>query len=133
MAPETCPNCGVDVPSKAKACPGCGACEATGWSEEAGTGGLGLPDDSFDYGEYVQKEFGERKIVPRAAIVNLSQDTVRSTYDSPGFGRSPRENLSSRETIPAKVRIAIPRGIRWYWYVVAIALVAALLRFLFRF
>ncbi len=89
MAPETCPNCGVDVPVKAKACPECGACEATGWSEEAGTDGLGLPDDSFDYGEYVQKEFGERKIVPR--------------------------------------------GIRWYWYVVAIALVAALLRFLFRF
>ncbi len=31
----TCPNCGADVPIKAKACPECGSDEDTGWSEEA--------------------------------------------------------------------------------------------------
>jgi hypothetical protein len=65
MPPETCPNCGADVPSKAKACPDCGACEATGWSDEARTDGLGLPDDSFEYDDYVQKEFGPPKLTPR--------------------------------------------------------------------
>lgn len=65
MQPETCPNCGADVPPKAKACPECGACEKTGWSEDAAADGLGLPDDSFDYQDYVQREFGGRKAVPR--------------------------------------------------------------------
>ncbi|MBI4659739.1 MAG: zinc ribbon domain-containing protein [Verrucomicrobia bacterium] len=65
MAPETCPNCGADVPRNAKACPECGACERTGWSEEAHDGALGLPDDSFDYEDYVRKEFGGRTPVPR--------------------------------------------------------------------
>ena len=27
MSPEACPNCGADVPRKAKACPECGADE----------------------------------------------------------------------------------------------------------
>jgi hypothetical protein len=31
----TCPNCGVDVPLKAPACPECGSDEQTGWSEAA--------------------------------------------------------------------------------------------------
>lgn len=66
MPPENCPNCGADVPPKAKACPECGACEETGWTEEAHTSGLDLPDDSFDYEDYVQREFGEKKeLVPR--------------------------------------------------------------------
>lgn len=56
--PETCPNCGAEVPARAKACPECGACEETGWSEEAEGGGLGLPDESFDYDQFVKKEFG---------------------------------------------------------------------------
>ena len=30
----TCPNCGADVPAKAKACPECGADEKTGWAED---------------------------------------------------------------------------------------------------
>lgn len=65
MQPETCPNCGADIPPKAKACPECGACEKTGWSEEAESDGLGLPDDSFDYKDYVQREFGGPKLVSR--------------------------------------------------------------------
>lgn len=59
--PEVCPNCGADVPRNAKACPECGACEETGWSEAATTSGLGLPDEDFDYKEFVEMEFGERR------------------------------------------------------------------------
>ena len=31
----SCPNCGADVPIKARACPECGSDEQTGWSEAA--------------------------------------------------------------------------------------------------
>jgi hypothetical protein len=65
MPPETCPNCGADVPPRAKACPECGACEETGWSEEAGTDDLGIPEETFDYGEFVEREFGAKKMLPR--------------------------------------------------------------------
>ena len=57
-APETCPNCGADVPRKAKACPECGSDESTGWSDDAQVQSLDLPDDNFDYDEYVKREFG---------------------------------------------------------------------------
>ena len=56
--PETCSNCGSDVPRNARACPECGSCPATGWSKEAETAELGLPDDSFDYEAFTRKEFG---------------------------------------------------------------------------
>ena len=59
--PETCPVCGAEVPARAKACPECGACEETGWSEEAHTSGLDLPDEAFDYEDFVEREFGTRK------------------------------------------------------------------------
>ena len=60
MPPEICPNCGADVPRKAKACPGCGADEKTGWSETAYASGLGIPDEEekFDYDNFVKEEFG---------------------------------------------------------------------------
>lgn len=64
MTPETCPNCGADVPRGAKACPECGADEKTGWSEEAYASGLNLPDESFDYDEFVEREFGKKKALP---------------------------------------------------------------------
>ena len=64
MSPETCPNCGAEVPRNAKACPACGADEQTGWSEEARYDGLDLPDESFDYNEFVAREFGEGKASP---------------------------------------------------------------------
>ncbi len=63
--PETCPNCGADVPRNAKACPECGACEETGWSEEADRPDLGLPEESFDYNEFVKREFGPKRFLPR--------------------------------------------------------------------
>jgi len=35
---------------------------------EAVTAGLDLPDESFDYNEFVKKEFGAKSPVPRACI-----------------------------------------------------------------
>lgn len=64
MTPETCPNCGADIPRHAKACPACGADE-TNWSEDAETGHLGLPDEEFDYGEFTKREFGDQSPKPR--------------------------------------------------------------------
>ena len=65
MSPEVCPNCGAVVPPKARTCPECGADESTGWSETAYASGLGLPDEKFDYDEYVKEEFGSRSPKPR--------------------------------------------------------------------
>lgn len=55
-----CPNCGDEIPPEAKACPGCGSCEETGWSERARYESIGVDyDDSFDYETYVDEEFGD--------------------------------------------------------------------------
>ena len=64
MSPEVCPNCGAEVPRNAKACPECGSDEKTGWSEKAYASGLGLPDEEFDYGEFVKEEFGDSQPKP---------------------------------------------------------------------
>ena len=88
MTADTCPNCGADVPPKAKACPECGSDESTGWSEAAATDGLDLPEENFDYQQFVKREFG------------------------PG---SP-----------------VPRGIAWYWWLIAIALLLVLSLFWLR-
>jgi len=64
-APEVCPHCGADLPPGAKVCPECGSDEKTGWSEEARTGGLDLPDQEFDYNDFVRREFGDKSPVPR--------------------------------------------------------------------
>jgi uncharacterized membrane protein YvbJ len=88
MAPEICPNCGATVPRNAKACPECGSDEQTGWSDAAETDSLDLPDENFDYDDFVKKEFG---------------------------GKSP-----------------FPRGVKWYWWVIAVILVVAFLLFCLR-
>ena len=62
--PEICPNCGAEVPQNAKACPECGSDEETGWSEEARNDGLDLPDENFNYDEFVKAEFGQEKVSP---------------------------------------------------------------------
>jgi hypothetical protein len=85
---ETCPNCGAEVPPGAKACPGCGADEQTGWSEEAQTGGLDLPDEKFDYDDFVDREFGGGK--------------------------------------------PVPRGIHWFWWLVALAVLGAFVALMLR-
>jgi hypothetical protein len=41
------------------ACPHCGACDKSGWNEEAsGADGLDLPDEDFDYEKFTAEEFG---------------------------------------------------------------------------
>ena len=49
VPPTECPVCGETVPRGARACPGCGADERSGWNE-AGTryDGLDLPADAYD-------------------------------------------------------------------------------------
>ena len=85
--PEICPNCGAEVPRGAKACPECGSDEKTGWSETAYADNLGLPDEEFDYDDFVKREFGgETK----------------------------------------------PRGISWFWWVVAVVVLLGMLWLLFR-
>jgi zinc-ribbon domain len=64
MTPEICPNCGAEVPRNAKACPECGADEQTGWSEQTRYDHLDLPDQEFDYDDFVRREFGGKKPTP---------------------------------------------------------------------
>jgi hypothetical protein len=57
--PEVCPVCGEDVPRGSLACPVCGADHNSGWRLDADTNGaLDLPDDDFDYEQFVRREFG---------------------------------------------------------------------------
>ena len=63
MPPEVCPNCGAEVPRNAKACPECGSDEQTGWSEETHVDGLDLPEEKFDYEDFVEREFGSKSPV----------------------------------------------------------------------
>ena len=64
MPPETCPNCGAEVPRNARACPECGSDEQTGWSEETHVDGLDLPEEKFDYDDFVEREFGSKSPMP---------------------------------------------------------------------
>ena len=86
MPPDVCPICGAEVPTRARVCPGCGACEETGWSDQARYDSLDLPDDTIDYDDFVKREFG-----------------------------------------PAEHK---PRGISWFWWVVAALLVVAFLTYI---
>ena len=57
-----CPYCGAEVKKGRVACPECGSCEETGWSEDATEGyadGGWDGGDDFDYDEFVQREFPE--------------------------------------------------------------------------
>jgi uncharacterized membrane protein YvbJ len=65
MPPETCPNCGADVPRNAKSCPECGSDDTTGWSDSAYASHLGIPEENFDYQEFVKEEFGSGSPKPR--------------------------------------------------------------------
>jgi hypothetical protein len=59
--PELCPVCNEEVPRGALACPECGADHNSGWKENADAhDGLNLPDDDFDYADFVKREFGSR-------------------------------------------------------------------------
>lgn len=57
--PEICPVCGEDVPIGAVACLECGADHNSGWREELESyDATGLPEEDFDYNEFVRREFG---------------------------------------------------------------------------
>ncbi len=58
--PFTCPVCGVSLYANSKSCPGCGACERSGWSQDAAYDGLDLPDNDFDYDRFLTNEFGAK-------------------------------------------------------------------------
>ena len=66
MPPEVCPNCGAEVPPNARACPEYGADEKTGWSDEPKHDNLDLPDENFDYDDFVKREFGKEPVKPRS-------------------------------------------------------------------
>ena len=53
-----CPVCGADVPRKARACPECGACEKSGWSQDRFEDELSLPGSTFDYQDFTARELG---------------------------------------------------------------------------
>lgn len=59
MTPDICPQCGAVVSENAKVCSECGSCEETGWSDKAQAERLGIPDESFNYEDYVKEEFGD--------------------------------------------------------------------------
>lgn len=63
--PDVCPNCGADVPAGARACPECGSDDQTGWSEQARYDSLDLPDDRFDYEDFVRREFEPERVKSR--------------------------------------------------------------------
>jgi hypothetical protein len=86
--PEFCPNCGSEVSQNAKSCPECGSCEETGWSQEAATRGLDLPEEDFNYSGFVEREFGPE----------------------------PRK----------------PAGISWFWWVVGLVALGAILVLVFQ-
>ena len=69
-APAVCPVCGEDVPRNARACPHCGADHRSGWNEdETAADGLDLPDDTFDYDEFMEREFGVKRPKSRMRMV----------------------------------------------------------------
>ena len=54
-----CPNCGAEVPAKARACPECGSDEKTGWSRETIYDGTGIGEgEEFRYEEWLRRERG---------------------------------------------------------------------------
>ncbi|MEA3213181.1 MAG: hypothetical protein QOE70_6238 [Chthoniobacter sp.] len=53
-----CPVCGEEVSPNAKVCPECGACDKSGWRQDSIYDGLDLPDEEFDYENFVAEEFG---------------------------------------------------------------------------
>jgi len=57
--PEKCPVCDANVPPHALACLECGADHHSGWKKDSNIyDGTSLPDDDFDYDEFIEKEFG---------------------------------------------------------------------------
>lgn len=56
--PGPCPVCVEPVPAGRRSCPHCGSSANDGWGTPAEGEGLDLPDDEFNYEEFVEREFG---------------------------------------------------------------------------
>ncbi|MCH7227262.1 hypothetical protein [Haloferula sp. A504] len=64
-----CPGCGAELRVGVKGCPTCSkpsrrrkpkaAKVRRSWEQEAAHDGLDLPDDDFDYDDFVKREFGK--------------------------------------------------------------------------
>jgi predicted nucleic acid-binding Zn ribbon protein len=68
--PDVCPVCGEEVPRGALACPECGADHNTGWRKDADAyDGVDLPDDDFNYDDFVKQEFGSRAKPPQLKMI----------------------------------------------------------------
>ena len=60
--PKVCPACGEDVSANALACRECGADYRSGWREDTEAyDAVDLPDDDFNYEEFVKQEFGSSR------------------------------------------------------------------------
>jgi predicted nucleic acid-binding Zn ribbon protein len=68
--PGQCPVCGEWAPKGAVACEECGACEKSGWSGDTHADGLVLPDNDFDYDDFIAREFGGQNS-PKPRTSNL--------------------------------------------------------------
>lgn len=70
-----CPECGADVPVGSKGCQACGprkvatrmgrkkrkmARRKRSWEQDSAYDGLDLPNEDFDYEDYVEREFGSK-------------------------------------------------------------------------
>lgn len=57
-----CPSCGHSVSLNARSCGRCGARRrGDRWEEPESLDGIDLPDEDFDYDDFVRREFGEGK------------------------------------------------------------------------
>ena len=70
MTPAECLNCGAKVPIRARACPECGACEETGWSESSQYESSYFAEGEFDYSDFIEREFN-RGGTPKVKKINL--------------------------------------------------------------
>ena len=58
--PDVCPVCGEEVPSRALACPECGADHNSGWRRDADAyDAVDLPDEDFNYDQFIREKFGQ--------------------------------------------------------------------------
>lgn len=59
MSNFECEHCGAEVSPNAKGCHACGATRQGGeWRHLETYDGIDLPDDEFNYEEFLEKEFG---------------------------------------------------------------------------
>ncbi len=66
-----CPNCGAEVPIKAKSCSDCGSDENTGWSEDTMYDGLDLNEQDESIEKTKASLFQNKVFLYIVAIVTI--------------------------------------------------------------